>query len=77
MDTPKNIMTEILKTTMQIQEQFPELSKYIPEMPVTIPDSNSPEINSENLNEYNDSLKSLLAKYSSQQGAVKKKEGNS
>ena len=72
MDTPKNIMTDILKTTMQIQEQFPELTKYIPEVPVTIPDNDSPEITSENLTGYNDSLKSLLAKYAGQQGKVKK-----
>jgi hypothetical protein len=74
MDTPKSVMTDILKTTMQIQEQFPELSKYIPEMPVTIPDSPDPEITTESLNEYSDSLKSLLAKYSGQQGNVKKKK---
>jgi hypothetical protein len=72
METEKSIMTDILSNTLQIQEQFPELSKYILEMPVTIPDSNYPEITIESLKEYNDSLRTLLVNYSRQHLPVKK-----
>ena len=54
---------EILKITMTIQEKYPELSKYLDEMPVTIPNENDPEINNMNLKAYNDSLISLLHNY--------------
>jgi hypothetical protein len=48
---------------MAIQEKFPELSKYIEEMPVTMPDTDDPEINIKNLNEYYNSLNALIKKY--------------
>ena len=37
MDTAKNESEEIVKTNMLIAEEFPELTTYINEMPVTIP----------------------------------------
>ena len=43
--------------------KYPELSKYLGEMPVTIPDSTNSEINIKTLKEYYDSLISLLKKY--------------
>ncbi|MCX6317272.1 MAG: hypothetical protein NTW29_08270 [Bacteroidetes bacterium] len=64
------INKDILKTTMQIQDQFPELSKYITEMPVTIPDESRPEITPDNLKAYDESLKSLLTKYAKVKKAV-------
>ena len=63
MKTEKEINSDIIKITMTIQEIFPELSKYIIEMPETIPDSKTPEINVKNLSEYYDSLVALLKKY--------------
>jgi hypothetical protein len=47
-----------------IQKDFPELSKYINEMPVTIPNVANPEITMDNLKDYNDSLNALVTKYS-------------
>lgn len=64
MKTESGINNNILKATKEIQEKFPELSKYLTEMPVTIPNIYTPEINSKSLNEYNDSLDILLKKYS-------------
>ncbi len=64
MKTEKDINNDILKTTMQIEGKFPELSKYITEMPVTIPDMADPEITMENLEDYSDSLDALVSKYS-------------
>lgn len=55
--------SKILKITMTIKDQYPELSKYIEEMPVTIPDKKNPEITLKNLKAYYDSLNSMLNKY--------------
>lgn len=58
-----DLNSNILKITMKIRDQHPELSKYIEEMPITIPDENNPEITLKNLKAYYDSLNSLLTKY--------------
>jgi hypothetical protein len=63
MKTEKEIEDAILKITMKIQNQYPELSKYLAEMPVTVPDIKTPEINIKNLQEYYNSLLALLKKY--------------
>ncbi|UEG50725.1 hypothetical protein LK994_04460 [Ferruginibacter lapsinanis] len=64
MNTEKQLTETILKTTMMINEKYPELSKYITEMPVTVPDEESPEITIKNLQDYSDSLNNLIKKYS-------------
>lgn len=63
MHTEKELNEDILKMTITINEQFPELSKYIEEMPITIPNTANPEINMAVLTDYYDSLVSLLKKY--------------
>jgi hypothetical protein len=63
MKTQKELEADILKLTMHIQEKHPELSKYIDEMPVTIPNVESPEINAKILQDYYNSLDSMLKKY--------------
>lgn len=59
----KDLNSKILKVTMTIKDQFPELSKYLEEMTVTIPDKKDPEITLKNLNAYYESLNSMLSKY--------------
>jgi hypothetical protein len=63
MKTEKEINQDILKVTMEIEKKFPELSKYIQEMPVNISGNIDPESNIKNLNDYNDSLNALLKNY--------------
>jgi hypothetical protein len=63
MKTEHELNADILKITMKIKENYPELSKYITEMPVTIPNEVSPEINSKTLSTYYDSLLELMRKY--------------
>ena len=63
MKTENEINKDIIETTMVIDEKFPELSKYIEEMPVTIPTTIEPEINETNLKDYQISLDALLNKY--------------
>lgn len=63
MESENELNAKILGITMIIQEKYPELSEYLGEMPVTIPDKKNPEINSKNLREYFDSLTSILENY--------------
>ena len=49
METEEEINAKILKITMVIQENYPELSKYLNEMPVTIPIDSNPKMNVKNL----------------------------
>mgnify|MGYP000972580270 FL=1 len=63
MKTEKELNNDILKITMAIRNNFPELSKYLNEMPVTIPVSNNQEINLKNLQDYFNSLNALFRKY--------------
>ncbi len=62
-EAEKDLNSKILKITLKIKDQYPELSKYIEEMPVTIPDEKKPEITLGNLKAYYDSLDTLLRKY--------------
>jgi hypothetical protein len=63
MDTLKQLNSDIIQITMEIKEQFPELSKYILEMPVTVPNLENPEMNRKALQDYYDSLKIILKDY--------------
>ena len=63
MKTETELNENILKITMTIRNEFPELMKFLNEMPVTIPNEQSPEINNKILQEYFESLESMLRKY--------------
>lgn len=54
---------KILNITLKIKAQYPELSKYLEEMPITIPDKKYPIITSKILQDYYNSLTSLLDNY--------------
>ncbi|HAQ21414.1 MAG TPA: alpha/beta hydrolase [Prolixibacteraceae bacterium] len=58
-----DLNSKILKITMTIKDDYPELSKYLDEMPVTIPSEKDPEVTLKLLNEYYESLQALLNKY--------------
>jgi sugar-specific transcriptional regulator TrmB len=62
----------ILKITMKIKEEYPELSKYLEELKVTIPDEKHPEITLRNLRSYYNSLKDMLNKYILEQSQKEK-----
>lgn len=63
MKNEEQLNGDILEITMKIKEKFPELSKYILEMPVTIPNMENPEVTTKALQEYYDSLDILLKDY--------------
>ncbi len=58
-----DLNSKILKITMRIKNHYPALSKYLEEMPVTVPSENDPEITLNQLKTYYESLNSLLNKY--------------
>ena len=59
----QEVIDKIIATTTQIQEKYPELSKFLGEMPITIPNENNPKINISILKEYSESLIQILKKY--------------
>lgn len=63
MKTEEQLNADILKITLLIREKYPELSKYVSEMPITIPDVESPEINAKILTDYYDSLEAIMENY--------------
>ncbi len=63
METEAEINAKILKLTMVIRDNYPELYEYINEMPVTIPVDNNPEINIKNLLKYYHSLLTWFRNY--------------
>jgi hypothetical protein len=71
MKTEKELNQDILIITLLIKNKYPELSKYISEMPVTIPNEAEPEITIRNLKEYYNSLEEILKKYALNHNATK------
>ena len=63
MKTEKELTENISKLTTTIRSEFPELMKFLNEMPETIPNVENPEITRKSLEEYYNSLENLLLKY--------------
>ncbi|MBC7934484.1 MAG: hypothetical protein H7Y86_03870, partial [Rhizobacter sp.] len=61
--TGEEINKDILAITMKIEEQFPELSKYIAETPMEVSFGAAPETNLKNLQDYYETLDTLLKNY--------------
>lgn len=63
METEGELNAKIMAITMLIQRKYSELSKFLDEMPVTIPNENNPKININILKEYYQSLQNILKQY--------------
>ncbi|MGZ3884895.1 MAG: hypothetical protein ACXVPQ_00585 [Bacteroidia bacterium] len=72
MKTESELNEDILKITMTIHQKFPELSKYIKEMPMKLLETTDPESNLINLKNYYDSLCNLLKNYGDSHRAAAK-----
>jgi len=55
--------SKILKITMVIKNQYPELLEFLNEIPLPIPTENNPKTTLNNLKKYGESLNSILTKY--------------
>lgn len=63
MKSEKELTENISKLTTIIHIEFPELIKYLNEMPETIPTVVCPEINAKILQDYFSTLENLLLEY--------------
>lgn len=67
----KELNAKILEVTMKIKDHYPELSKYLDEIPITIPSEKDPEITLNHLKGYYESLSSILNKYKADYPKIK------
>lgn len=72
MKTKTELDQDILNITLKINQEFPELAKYLQEMPVTVPDNDNSKVNLNSLNEYYDSLVVMMKNYSKTHSAASK-----
>jgi hypothetical protein len=63
MKTKEDLNADILTLMLKIKNTRPELSKYIDEMTITIPNKSNPEINIDSLKDYYQSLEIFYIKY--------------
>ena len=65
MELSRNILSEITQIIRDIEDNYPELQKYLDERPMTLPDENNPNAKMDDkvLNEYLISLKEMVSKY--------------
>lgn len=63
MRVEKSLNSKIMKVTMKLQDQYPELYQHIEEMTMTIPTETNQEVSLKNLKAYYDSLVTMLGQY--------------
>jgi len=66
-DLERDLNLKIMQVTTEIKDHYPELTKFLEEMPVTTPDDKDMEITLKSLRSYCDSLNSILNDYISEQ----------
>ena len=64
MESLNDVNQKILLTTLKIQESFPELTKYLDEMPEHFEFTKQKGVNRKDLEDYLDSLSRLLDTFS-------------
>lgn len=65
MKISQSVLTEISQITRDIEENYPELQKYLDETPITLSEGSSQnaDLDDKTLKEYRDSLKEMVRKY--------------
>lgn len=63
MKTKNDLEQKIIEITMKIHREFPELSKYISEMPENFSEKVGPQISTNNFKTYHNSLEEVLNEY--------------
>ena len=63
MNTEAELNEKIFKITNTIRNEFPELIKFLNEMPITIPVDNSPEVSIQMLEKYLNALIDIVKNY--------------
>jgi Na+/phosphate symporter len=70
METQNNLIKSIFSTTKKIQEEYPELTKYLVEMPEHFLDNPENGVNTQELKNYLESLEDIVNKYAKEQDAI-------
>ena len=63
MENQNNLSNKIFLTTEKIQKEFPELMKYLDEIPINFPLNNEKDVSQNALKDYLDSLNDLFETY--------------
>ena len=63
MKSAQELLTEISTLTRKIETEHPEVYKHLDEMPVTLPSTKNPNVDTKSLENYLQSLKDLIKKY--------------
>jgi hypothetical protein len=63
MKTETELTQDILEITNKIHQQFPELSKYLKEIPIRIETTKDNGISSQSLSDYYDSMFEVITEY--------------
>jgi hypothetical protein len=69
MTTLKKLNEAIFLTTIKIQDEFPELVKYLDELPDGLTTTNEHEVHIRDLEEYLESLNKLISTYAKEHRA--------
>lgn len=67
MHTEEELNEKIMKLTMVIEENYPELTKYLSEIPIANLTESNPEISRQELSKYYDTLVSWFRGYVTEQ----------
>jgi len=68
MNTKKELNKEIVNLTTKIIDQYPELTKYLDELTISIPDTG--QLSENDLAEYRNTLKSMIDKYKKESSTI-------
>ena len=65
MKLSQSILSEITQITRDIEDNYPELEKYLDERPITLPDENdiNAKVDDKALQDYLNGLKEMVSKY--------------
>lgn len=60
LESEQDLSARIMQITTVIQDKYPELLPYIGEIPVTVPNDPTPQVNNKILKDYYDSLYQIV-----------------
>jgi len=63
MKTLQELYSEISKIVLDIENNYPELYKYLDENPITLTESSKPKVDVKSLEDYKESLIDLIETY--------------
>ncbi len=66
-DAERDLNLMIIEVTTKIKDHYPQLTKFLEEMPIAVADEKNVDVTLRNLRSYYDSLNTMLNKYISEQ----------